>query len=88
MKDKMLVNIGECYIVFNIFLQGYREDGAANSTLRLKVYNASNYCQIYDYNMEQMGGGKRKLKVGRTPACDIAINDNLLSKVQCQISLQ
>lgn len=89
LRDKMLVNIGETHIVFNLLMTKKQTGGGGQqSTLRLRIHSGSNYGQIYDFNTKQMDQGKRELLIGRAPECDVPINDHLLSKVQCHIKLQ
>lgn len=82
----MLINIGEAYIVVNLFPEGVDEDGPHNM-LKLKIFGGSNNGEVYEYQIEDMQSGHREILLGRTPECDIKINDKLLSKTQCHIKL-
>lgn len=70
--DKMLVNMGESYIAFD--LQDQR--------LSLKVFSSArpDSPDFFCCQHTQMS-----LVVGRSPNCDIKVDDELLSKVQCSI---
>jgi hypothetical protein len=79
LKDNMLVNVGEAYIVVNLLPEGIDEDGP-HHTLKLKIFGGSNNGEIYEYHVNDMQNGQRDIILGRTPDCDIKINDKLLSK--------
>ena len=79
LKDNMLINVGEAYIVVNLFPEGLEED-EPHHTLRLKIFGGTNNGEVYEYNINEMEGGQRIISLGRTPECDIKINDKLLSK--------
>ena len=79
LRDNMLINIGEAYIVVNLLPEGLDDEGP-HHTLRMKIFGDSNNGEIYDYNINDMEEGKREILMGRTPDCDIRINDKLLSK--------
>lgn len=80
LKDNMLVNVGEAYIVVNLLPEGIDED-ELHDTLRLKIFGGANNGEIYEYHVGQMQDGAREIFIGRTPDCDIKINDKLLSKI-------
>ena len=50
--------------------------------LKLKIFGGPSAGEIYFYNQDYTG---KKIVVGRTPDCDIRINDKLLSKNQAHI---
>ena len=79
LKDNMLVNVGEAYIVVNLLPEGIDGDGP-HHTLKLKIFGGSNNGEIYEYHVNEMKNGNRDIIMGRTPDCDIKINDKLLSK--------
>jgi hypothetical protein len=87
LKDNMLVNVGEAYIVVNLLPEGLEDDGP-HHTLKLKIFGGSNNGEIYEYHINDMMKGSRKIIMGRTPECDIQINDKLLSKFQAHISVE
>ena len=80
LKDNMLINVGEAYIVVNLFPEGLDDEGP-HHTIKLKIFGGANNGEIYEFNVEQMNGGTRDILIGRTPDCDIKISDKLLSKI-------
>ena len=76
LKDNMLVNVGEAYIVVNLLPEGLEDDGP-HHTLKLKIFGGSNNGEIYEYHINDMMKGSRKIIMGRTPECDIQINGDL-----------
>lgn len=115
LKDNMLINVGEAYVVVNIIsgsliqqdqdLQQHQADmengnGAAQPAqlhvpvdldihmddpsikLKLKIFGGPSAGEIYYYKQEYSG---KSIVIGRTPDCDIRINDKLLSKNQASI---
>lgn len=80
LRDNMLINVGEAYIVVNLLPEGLDEDDI-HDTLRLKIFGGANNGEIYEYNINEMQDGEREVYIGRTPDCDIKINDKLLSKI-------
>lgn len=82
----MLVNVGEAYIVVNLFPEGIDEDGP-HEILRLKIFGGANNGEIYEYHVSQMENGGREILIGRTPECDIKVNDKLLSKIQSHVKV-
>lgn len=87
LKDNMLINVGEAYIVVNLYPEGIDED-EAHHTLRLKIFGGTNNGEVYEFNINEMQGGQRTIYLGRTPECDIKINDKLLSKTQSHIKVE
>jgi hypothetical protein len=79
LKDNMLINIGEAYIVVNLLPEGVDDEGP-HHTLRLKIFGGSNNGEVYEFSVAEMNKGHREVVMGRTPDCDIRINDKLLSK--------
>ena len=80
LKDNMLINVGEAYIVVNLLPEGIEEEGP-HHTLRLKIFGGANNGEIYEYHVNQMQNGNKEVLIGRTPECDIKVNDKLLSKI-------
>ena len=82
MKDNLLINMGESYIVTNLVPV---EDAGPNDVMQLKlrVFSVTKadipdlYCCQHK---EQL------MIVGRSPNCDIRIDDELLSKMQATVS--
>lgn len=87
LKDNMLINIGEAYIVVNLYPLGADQQGQSYTTLKLKMFGGPNNGEIYDFGLEEIQNRKRDILIGRTPECDVKITDKLLSKIQCHISL-
>lgn len=53
LKDNMLINIGEAYIVVNLLPEGVDDDGA-HHTLKLKIFGGSNNGEVYEFNVKDM----------------------------------
>jgi len=81
----MLINVGEAYIVVNMLPEGLEDDGP-HHTLRLKIFGGANNGEIYEFHVEDMQNN-REVLIGRTPDCDIKVNDKLLSKIQSHVSV-
>ena len=54
-----------------------------NANLKLKIFGGPSAGEIYYYKYQGM---EKEIVIGRTPDCDIRINDKLLSKNQASIS--
>ena len=50
LKDNMLVNVGEAYIVVNLLPEGIDEE-EIHDTLRLKIFGGANNGEIYEYHV-------------------------------------
>ena len=50
LKDNMLINVGEAYIVVNLLPEGIDEEGP-HHTLRLKIFGGANNGEIYEYHI-------------------------------------
>jgi hypothetical protein len=81
LKDNMLVNVGEAYIVVNLLPEGAEDHGRQYDTLKLKMFGGPNNGEVYEFNIDDMRNGDKDILIGRTPECDVKINDKLLSKV-------
>lgn len=86
LKDNMLINVGEAYIVVNLLPEDIDPD-ASHHTLRLKIFGGSNNGDVYEYHVDQMLNGNKEIQIGRTPECDIKVNDKLLSKIQSHVKV-
>ena len=53
LKDNMLVNVGEAYIVVNLLPEGLDDEGP-HDTLRLKIFGGANTGEIYEFNVSEM----------------------------------
>ena len=85
LKDNMLVNVGEAYIVINLSPDA---PGVVQENLNLKIFGGTNNGQEYKFNMNQYAGQGQAIVIGRTPDCDIKITDKLLSKIQSHIRVE
>jgi len=100
LKDNLLINMGESYIVTNLcspepeIVQEYALNGnsGANQTdasslappkLKLRVFSVSRSDQpdLFCCQFEE-----QEVVIGRSPNCDIRVDDELLSKMQASIS--
>ena len=54
LKDNMLVNVGEAYIVVNLLPEGAEEQGRSYDTLKLKMFGGPNNGEIYEFNTNEM----------------------------------
>jgi hypothetical protein len=80
LDENMLIHVGESYFVCNFIDRG--EGGP--QTLRLKLFGGPCTGEIRYYNAEEYVG--RHFALGRSPMCEIYIDDNHLSKVQLLIT--
>jgi predicted ATPase with chaperone activity len=53
LKDNMLINIGEAYIVVNLLPEGIDDEGP-HHTLKLKIFGGSNNGEMYEFNLKDM----------------------------------
>ena len=81
LKDNMLINVGEAYIVVNLYPEGAEDLGNSYQTLKLKMFGGSGNGEQFEFDINEMQNGERDIMIGRTPDCNIQINDKLLSKV-------
>ena len=54
LKDNMLINVGEAYIVVNLFPEGAEEQGLSYETLKLKMFGGPNNGEVYEFNIDDM----------------------------------
>ena len=52
LKDNMLINVGEAYIVVNLLPEGIEE--GPHHTLRLKIFGGANNGEIYEHHIDTM----------------------------------
>eukprot|EP00356_Strombidium_inclinatum_P007549 CAMPEP_0170495206 /NCGR_PEP_ID=MMETSP0208-20121228/15076_1 /TAXON_ID=197538 /ORGANISM="Strombidium inclinatum, Strain S3" /LENGTH=159 /DNA_ID=CAMNT_0010771365 /DNA_START=723 /DNA_END=1202 /DNA_ORIENTATION=- len=88
LKDNMLINVGEAYIVVNLHPEGAEDMGQSYQTLKLKMFGGSGNGEQFEFELSEMQTGERDILIGRTPECNIRINDKLLSKVQSHIKIK
>lgn len=88
LKDNMLINIGEAYLVVYLMRDSDPEqhhpgetDESGQPRLKLKLYGGPQNGEIFYFKND----GK-EIAIGRTMSCDIRIEDKLLSKTQSTIS--
>ena len=81
LKDNMLVNVGEAYIVVNLLPEGAEDHGRPYDTLKLKMFGGPNNGEVYEFNIDDVRNTDKDILIGRTPDCDVKINDKLLSKI-------
>ncbi len=90
LKDNMIVNVGEAHIVVNLLNRDESgevgvsmtgdEDAQRGARLKLKIFGGPTSGEIFYFKNEG-----QEILVGRTPNCDVRIEDKLLSKTQCHI---
>lgn len=88
LKPNMLVNVGDVHIFVQMMPANAEEQNAPYDTLKLKYFGGQGPSEEYEYRVDQMQQGEREITIGRSPDCDIFINDKLLSKIQCHIKCQ
>jgi hypothetical protein len=88
LKDNMLVNVGEAYIVVNLLPEGAEEQGRSYDTLKLKMFGGPGNGEVFEFKLDEMKEKDKDILIGRTPDCDVRINDKLLSKIQSHVKLQ
>ena len=54
LKDNMLVNVGEAYIVVNLLPENAEEQGRPYDILKLKMFGGPNNGEVYEFSMEDM----------------------------------
>lgn len=81
LKENMLVNVGEAYIVVNLLPEGAEDQGKPYETLKLKMFGGPGNGEVFEFNMNDMKNRDKDILIGRTPDCDVRINDKLLSKI-------
>ena len=80
LKDNMLLNVSEAYLVVNLSPEKAAEEGKPYEILKLKMFGGPNNGDIYEFNYDEMQADNDIL-IGRTQQCDVKINDKLLSKI-------
>ena len=85
LKPNMLVNVGDVHIFVQMQPANAEEQNSCYETLKLKYFGGSGPSEEFEYHVDQMQGGEREITIGRSPDCDIYINDKLLSKIQCHV---
>jgi hypothetical protein len=80
-KEKAVINIGNTYLAFsyNIYLNNQNKN-KSKKYLFLKIINENN-----QYEPIILEEDKSSYLIGRAKNCDIQINDNFLSKINCTL---
>ena len=74
-KNNLLINIGDTFIVFS-----FKENDEKNENITLKIFTGNEQTEIYEFNSE-----KKNIIIGRDTACDVYIEDKMLSRKHCYI---
>mmetsp|Transcript_6717 Transcript_6717/g.10801 ORF Transcript_6717/g.10801 Transcript_6717/m.10801 type:complete len:186 (+) Transcript_6717:701-1258(+) len=84
-RDSFLINIGESYVVSylveNDEMSG-ADFGGSEQKLKLKIFPP---CNLDKPDVITCQNDKQELIIGRSPNCDIRIDDQLISKMQSSI---
>ena len=51
LKDNMLINVGEAYIVVNLLPEGAEEQGRPYDTLKLKMFGGPGNGEVFEFNI-------------------------------------
>ena len=74
-KDNLLINIGETYIVFSFKNETEKE-------IIIKIFTGDEQCNTYFFNSED----EKNIIIGRTPKlCNVIVEDKMLSRIHCCI---
>ena len=75
-KDNLLINIGETYMVFSFINDNENE-------LMIKIFTGDEQCNTYSFNRDN----QECIVIGRDSSlCDVIIEDKMLSRVHCCIN--
>ena len=74
-KNNLLINIGDTFIVFS-----FKENGDNKDNLILKIFTGNEQSEIYEFNND-----KKTITIGRDVKSDVYIEDKLLSRKHCYI---
>jgi len=74
-KNNLLINIGETFIVFTI-----NENEEKNDIIILKIFTGNEKSEIFEFKPE-----KKVIIIGRDTSSDIYIEDKMLSRKHCYI---
>ena len=86
LKDNNLINMGETFMVISLLpsSEAPAQDLAfvpAEPALRLKIFGGPSAGESYVFRH-----AKQEIVVGRSPNCDVRIDDSMLSKTQATIT--
>ena len=74
-KNNLLINIGETFIVFTI-----NENEEKNDILILKIFTGNEHSEIFEFKPE-----KKIIRIGRDISSDVYIEDKMISRKHCHI---
>jgi len=74
-KNNLLINIGETFIVFTI-----NENEEKNDILILKIFTGNEQSEIFEFKPE-----KKIIRIGRDISSDVYIEDKMISRKHCHI---
>jgi hypothetical protein len=75
-KDNLLINIGETYIVFSFKNENEKE-------IIIKIFTGDEQCNTYFFNSEN----EKNIIIGRAPKlCNVIVEDKMLSRIHCCVN--
>ena len=74
-KNNLLINIGDTFIVFS-----FKKNGEKDDILVLKIFTGNEQSETYEFNSD-----KKYIIIGRDTSSDVYIEDKLLSRKHCYI---
>ena len=75
-KDNLLINIGETYIVFSFNTDNEKD-------LVIKLFTGEEQCNTYSFNSDN----QKCIIIGRDSSlCDVIIDDKMLSRIHCCVN--
>lgn len=87
-KQNLLMNIGDNYIVFTLGLEedlllneNYHNPNSYDNVINIKIFSGN-----IKHGMLTFHPNRLPLKIGRSPDCEIFIDDNMLSRVHCTVT--
>lgn len=84
-KNNLLINIGETYIVFSLSKKenNNENDEIKNdkNTINLKVFSCDEKCESYSFDYFS----NPTILIGRNSLCDVIIEDKMLSRIHCSV---
>ena len=78
-KNNLLLNIGENYLIFSLVKDNNEDDNDSN-LLNIKLYSVSSGQTSFDFKKENS-----PITIGRKPENNIYIDDNMLSRIHCTL---
>ena len=91
-KNNLLLNIGENYIVFTIGLEdeiimnenySNKKQSDYENLLNVKIFSGD-----VKHGVVSFSPSKSPISIGRSPDCDILIDDNMLSRTHCVVEFK